>query len=163
MATIDMALLEGNGSHQSLFSNVRKVYVIDNEVDIADAVTAKGSALAAADVIQALNIPANSMILGGGLEVLTATTGTATDVTIDVGITGGDVDLLVDGFDLDGAAAGAHSANGVQTATVVATADTVDILIPTMTGTLLTGVVRVWAVIADIGDSESPGLAALGS
>ena len=162
MATIDMATFDGNGSHQSA-SNVRKVYVIENEIDIADAVTSKGSALAAADVIQALNIPTNSMILGGGVEVKTATTGTAIDLTIDIGITGGDVDLLVDGFDLDGAAAGAYAATGVQTATAVTTADTVDILIAGMTGTLLTGVVRVWAVIADIGDNAAPGVVAPGS
>ncbi len=38
-------------------------YLVDVTVDFAAAATAKGSALAAADVIEALSVPANTLIL----------------------------------------------------------------------------------------------------
>lgn len=163
MATIDMATLEGQGNHPAA-DGQNRIYVIESVVDIAEAVTAKGSALAAADVIEALNVPVGSQVLAGGVEVMEAVTGTATNVTIDVGVTGGDVDGMVDGFDLDGAAAGAITGGGVGTVVTVNATDTVDILIVTQTGTLLTGKVRVFATIADVTSRGSNvGLAALGS
>lgn len=163
MATIDMATLEGSGLHSAADGN-NKIYVLENVVDIADAVTLNGTAIVATDVIQALNIPVGSQVISGGIEVLEATTGTGTNLTIDVGITGGDVDAYVDGFDLDGAAVGALAANGVGTPTLVSAADTIDILVATLTGTVLTGKVRVWAVVADVTSRGSNvGLAALGS
>ena len=163
MATIDMATLEGSGLHSAADGN-NKIYVLENVVNIADAVTLKGTALAAADVIQALNIPVGAQVISGGAQVMEATTGTATNVTIDIGVTGGDVDAYVDGFDLDGAAVLAYAANGVGTPAIFSAADTIDILIPTMTGTLLTGKVRVWAVVADVTSRGSNvGLATLGS
>jgi hypothetical protein len=131
----------------------RAPYMVQNIVDFAEAVTTKGSALAQGDVIQALSIPANSLILSGGLQVVTEHTGTSTDLTLDVGFTGGDVDAFVDGFDYDAAAVGAHAtsvvANFPQHLNV---ADTVDILLTTMTGTTTGGKVRVWAWIAEYSD-----------
>jgi len=131
-------------------------YVLEAQVDFAEAATAKGSDLAAADVIQALTIPAESLILGVWLRVDEATTGTATNVTIDLGITGGDVDQFVDGFDLDGASAGAYAAQVAAGSVnhLLATADTIDILIAGMTGTLLTGKVTVGALVVDLADRK---------
>ena len=79
--------------------------MIQNTIDLAVATTSKGTALASADVYQCLSIPAGSVILHAGLQVVTVMTGTSTDTGYDLGITGGDVDNFVDGFDYDGAAA----------------------------------------------------------
>jgi len=162
MATVDMALLEGNGSTQSAHG-MKHVYVLDAVVDLAEAIVTKGSALAQADVIQALNVPAGSILLGGGAECIAAMTGTSADLTIDIGITGGDVDGLVDGWDFDAAVVGAIVATGVQVVVPMATADTIDLLFVTQTDTVLTGKIRVFAILADISGREFPGLAALGS
>jgi len=132
----------------------RKPYYVQNIIDMADAVTEKGSALAQADVIQVLSLPANTLILAGGVEAITEHAGTSTDLTLDMGFTGGDVDAFVDGWDYDGAAVGAYagpvSANFPQ---VLTAADTVDLLFVTMTGTTTGGIVRVWAWVADLDDT----------
>jgi hypothetical protein len=119
-------------------------------VDFAAAATAKGSALAAADVIEAISVPANSMILNAGLEVITVAGGESSDNTLDLG-TGVDADNFVDGFDLDAAAAGAYAQNAAAfQPIVVGTADTIDLTIATATTAPTSGVVRVWAVLIDI-------------
>lgn len=162
MATIDLATLAGSGLHPAL-TELRKVYTLSKEVDLADAATAKGSALAAADVIQVLDLPKDAVTLRGGVTIVSAMTGTATDATIDVGASG-DPDGFVDGLDLDGAAVGAVSSNGVQTAVVTGTAGTtVDITIATATGTITGGKIRVWAVVADTRGISNNGVTALKS
>jgi hypothetical protein len=119
-------------------------------VDFAAAATAKGSALAAADVIEAISVPANTMILNAGFEVITVAGGESNDTTVDLG-TGVDADGFVDGFDLDAAAAGAYGQNAAAfQPIVVGTADTIDLTIATATTAPTSGVVRVWAVLIDI-------------
>ena len=77
-----------------------------------------------------IDVPADTMIVAGVLEVLEARGNT--DITLDVGITGGDVDCFVDGSVLAAgftpfleAAVGASGAN----ARVLTSADTIDALI----------------------------------
>lgn len=119
-------------------------------IDFAAAATAKGSALAAADVIEAISVPANTMILNAGVEVITAAGGESSDNTLDLG-TGVDVDVFVDGFDLDAAAAGAYAQNAAAfQPIIVGTADTIDLTIATATTAPTSGVVRVFAVLMDI-------------
>lgn len=164
MATVSMATTGAAGRHPSRASNVKVPYLVEVEVDFADAATEKGSALAAADVIEVLTIPANTMLLAGGACVKEAMTGTSTDLTLDIGVTGGDVDNLVDGFAYDGVAAGVYATVvGVNEPVFFASSDTIDILIATQTGTLTGGVLRVFALLVDVSDSSAPGLAALGS
>ena len=126
-------------------------YVADVLVDFAAAATAKGSALAATDVIEALSVPANTVILNAGLEVITVLGGESNDTTFDLG-TGADADNFVDGFDADAAAAGAYAQNAAafQPIVVGATADTIDITIATATTAPTSGVVRVWAVLVNV-------------
>jgi hypothetical protein len=57
----------------------RQPYMIQHELNLATAVTDKGTALAANDVIPGLTIPANTLILAAGLEVTEAHAGTSTD------------------------------------------------------------------------------------
>jgi hypothetical protein len=103
-------------------SNAAVPYVITSQV--VDAVD--NTSLAGGDVIQLLDIPADTMIIGGCIETLEAS-GNA-QVTFDVGFTGGDIDALVDGG-VSNAAAGvqfnlAAAGNNITTA-----ADTLDLLV----------------------------------
>lgn len=126
-------------------------YLVDVTIDFAAAATAKGSALAADDVIEALSVPVNTVILNAGLEVITALGGESNDTTFDLG-TAVDADVFVDGFDADAAAAGAYAQNAAafQPLVVGSTADTIDITIVTATTAPTSGVVRVWAILMNV-------------
>jgi len=152
MAAVDMTVrARGNTSTPG-----RLPYYVQNTIDWAEAATSKGSALAAADTIGAIAIPADTAVLFAGLQVIDVATGESSDVTLDLGITGVEVDNFVDGFDLDGAAALAYAAApAAYQPIVVATADTLDILIATATTAPTGGTVRVWAVLQDISDTGS--------
>ena len=126
-------------------------YLVDVTIDFAAAATAKGSALAAADVIECINVPANTLILNAGFEVVTVLGGESNDNTFDLGVTGVDADVFVDGFDGDAAAAGAYAQNAAAfQPVVIATADTIDLLIATATTAPTSGEVRVWAVLINV-------------
>ena len=149
MATVNLTIA-ARGNHP----RGRKPYIIENTIDLAVATSSKGTALAASDVYQCLNIPAESVILHAGMEVTTALTGTSSDTAFDLGVTGGDVDNFVDGFDVDGASAGAYAPTAAAYAPVlVPAADTLDILVQAQTGTTLTGKIRVFATLMDISDA----------
>ena len=100
-------------------SNGRTPYLVENTIDVSavngDAGTTSG------DVLLAIDIPAETLIMEAGAEVLTALT---SSVTMDIGITGGDVDRYVDG---DTNATG-YSTLTATARVVVASADTLDIL-----------------------------------
>lgn len=133
------------------FTAGRMPYFKEVLIDFAAAATAKGSALAAADVIEAISVPANTMILNAGLEVITVAGGESSDTTVDLGVTTTEPDNFVDGFDLDAAAAGAYAQNAAAfQPLVIGSADTIDLLIATATTAPTSGVVRVWAVLMDI-------------
>jgi len=127
-------------------------YLVDVNIDLAAAATAKGSALAAADVIEAIDVPANTLILNAGIEVITAVDGSASaDNAWDLGVTGVDADVFVDGYALDEGTAGDYAQNAAAyQPVVIATADTIDLLIQAATTAPVSGVVRVWAVLMDI-------------
>ena len=101
-----------------------KAYVRTSKVwDTADGGTG-------GDVVQMMDIPADTMIIGGCLEVLEAR-GNG-QITMDIGFTGGDVDTFVDGSALAAgfspflnAAVGASGANPKM----LTSADTIDALI----------------------------------
>jgi hypothetical protein len=133
------------------FTAGRMPYFKEVLIDFAAAATAKGSALVASDVIEAISVPTNTLILNAGFEVITVAGGESNDNTLDLG-TGVDVDVFVDGFDLDAAAAGAYAQNAAafQPLVVGATADTIDVLIATATTAPTSGVLRVWAVLMDV-------------
>ena len=82
------------------------------------------------DIVQMIDVPADTMIVAGCLEVLEAA-GNG-QITMDIGFTGGDVDCFLDG---DGCAAGmspfleaAVGASG-SNARMLTSADTIDCLI----------------------------------
>jgi len=122
MATIDRTITGGGTVGHP--SRMPTPYVITSQVHD----TADGGA--GGDVVQLVDVPADSMIIAGALEVLEAC-GNA-QVTLDIGITGGDVDCFVDGSVLAAgftpfleAAVGASGAN----ARILTSADTIDALI----------------------------------
>lgn len=133
----------------------RGVFTITKVIDFAEAATAKGSALAAADVIEAITFDAGVVALGATLEVLEANVGGSSDVALDVGIGGGAG--FVDGFDYDAAAVGDFAAV-VATAAAYMGADTVDLTIQAATTAPTGGKVAVTAYFIDlnsIGDKEA--------
>jgi len=125
-------------------------YLIDVQIDLAAAATAKGTALAAADIIEAVNVPANSVVLTAGIEVVTALAGESADTRLLLGVTGGDVDAFVASWDATAAAAGAYAPAAATVPVVFASADTIDIEIDAVTTAPTGGVLRVWAVVMDI-------------
>lgn len=157
MATIDLSNGLG-GAPRPVRSLTNMPYFVEKTIDFAVAATAKGSALAAADVIEVIDVPAGTMVLNAGLQVVTVATGESNDNTLDLGITGVDADAFVDGFDLDAAAAGAYAQNAAAfQPLIVGAADTIDLLIATATTAPTGGTVRVWAVLCDIGAKPAPG------
>ena len=150
MATVDLSIA-ARGNHP----RGRQPYMIQNEINFATAATSKGTALAAADIIKCLTVPAESVVLHAGFEVTAAHTGTSSDTAFDFGVTGGDVDNFVDGFDFDGASAGAYAPTPAAYAavTVGGTADTIDLLLQAMTGTTTGGKIRCFATLMDISDA----------
>lgn len=169
MATVSMATWTGDPTGYLPVTSdgaVRKCYLVGRELNIASAVTSKGTALAQGDIIEVVNIPRGTAIIAGFAKKTAAMTGTSTDLTFDIGVTGVDDDVFVDGWDFDGAATPSYATpQGVQTPPIVIglTNDTVDILIKTMTGTLTGGKVWVGVLCVDIDPVARPGLAALQS
>jgi len=146
ISTLDPAV-RGSGARG------RQPYVVQASIDFAAAATAKGSALAAADVIEAINVPAGSVILNAGVEVTTAPSG-GTGTVLDVGVTGVDADVFVDGFAFDSASAGDYAQNAAafQPVVIGSAADTIDVLVQAATTVSTAGVIRVWAVLVDASD-----------
>ncbi len=128
---------------------VEKVEAI---LDISKLVEA-GVTIATGDVFQLLEIPANTLILSAGAQVLTPFNGTSP--TVDIDFDAGDD--IVDGGNV-AAAAGTYLASGTNgsanTVGPVAgaytpfqtTTDTIDVTL-TVTGNPTVGVLRVYAVI----------------
>ena len=136
MATYNVTGPGGTTGHPT---RGRRPYLVENTIDIS-AINGDSGA-AQNDVIQALDIPAETLVMEAGIEVLTAL---SSSVTLDLGITGGDVDIYVDGD---------TNATGYSTLTatarhISASADTLDVLVLSADSTA--GKIRVWAVMCDI-------------
>jgi hypothetical protein len=113
-----------NGGTTGHPANVARPYVMTSKVHD----TADGGA--GGDVIKLIDVPADTMIVAGVLEVLEARGNS--QITMDIGITGGDVDCFIDGSALAAgftpfleAATGASGSN----ARILTSADTIDALI----------------------------------
>ena len=155
MATITtLSNAAGAGTHPS--RALRNMpYVVENTISWAAAVTAKGSALAAADVIEALQIPAQSIVLAAGFEVITAATGSC---TVSLGVTGVTAAAYVSAFAVTSSATAGTYATPATAGYPIVTgaADTLDLLLVTETTTLSAGSIRVFAVIIDAQDRVGP-------
>ena len=140
MATYDLTGPGGTNRPGRYNPGIRTPYLVENTIDISavngDSGTASG------DVLQVIDLVAETLVMEAGIEVLTACSGS---VTFDLGITGVDVDIYTDGD---------TNATGYSTLTatarhVAATADTLDVL--EAGGTASTaGKIRVWAILCDV-------------
>ena len=154
MATVDVSNGINAGTHPS--RAIRKEpYKVEVDLNLATATTTKGSALAASDVLEVIDVPAKTMVWAAGFEVVTPSDG---DFNVDIGITGTDVDAFVDGFDCDSNSTGdMTNLPAAYQPQVVASDDTIDMLI--LAGSSAapsTGVVRVWAVMQDVSNDLGP-------
>ena len=132
-------------------SSAANAYVITSPV--YDAVD--NSTLGDGDIVELIDLPADTMVLGGCIETLEAS-GNG-NMTFDVGFTGGDVDCFVDGgastaiiTPFLSAAAGASASNAV----LVTSADTLDLLVISSSGTTAAWRFRAHVVLADV--SKNP-------
>ena len=142
MATYNVTGVGGTTGHPS---NGRTPYMVENTIDVS---AVNGDSGAAQNyVLQAMDIPAETVIMEAGIEVITAC---SSSVTLDLGITGGDVDIYTDGD---------TNATGYSTLTatarhVAAAADTLDVLV--LSAASSAGKIRVWAIMCDVsGINES--------
>ena len=137
MATYDLTAAGGTTGHPS---NGRTPYLVENTIDISAVNGDSGTA--ADDVLRVIDLPAETLVMEAGIEVITALSGS---VKLDLGITGGDVDIYAD-----------NTANttGYSTLTatarhIAASADTLDVLEASSTASSV-GKIRVWAVLCDV-------------
>jgi hypothetical protein len=150
MATITLAQAAGPaGTFVRGMDNAKLPTVIWKEIDLAVAAAAKGSALAAADVIETVRVPAGSVVIGGWAQKTTAFTGTVSVATLNIGITGVNATEYGSGWDVFAATAGSYSTPTATTPRVVAVSDTVDITIATLTGSLTGGKILVGVMVVD--------------
>ena len=162
MATFDMTVSTTAGVGANILAvptNVgNTVRTIEAILDI-DAMITAGATIANGDIFQLLEIPAESVMLAGGAEIMKSFTASCT-CNIDFG--GGDD--IIDGAALDAAAGtylakgsngeanivstGAASLYAAEALALVGAADTIDVTIAGAAAA--TGRLRVYAVIADI-------------
>jgi len=110
------------------------------------------------DIFQLLEIPANSMVLFAGAEVLKAFNGTSPTVDIDFG----EGDDIVDGGDVTSTGFLASGTNGSAMTTSgtinfvqhVTTTDTIDIKLIAASADVTEGRIRVLACIADTNGAQ---------
>lgn len=122
--------------------------VLDFTTIVADRSAAGATALAAADILQVMQVPANAVILHAGFEVTEAET-TNTTATFDLGFTGGSPAAAnAFGNDIASNALGWSWAagNGLANPIIIGTSnDTIDLLINTAAPTNC--VLRCFAVV----------------
>ena len=162
MATFDMTVSTTAGVGANILAvptNVgNTVRTIEAILDI-DAMITAGATIANGDIFQLLEIPAESVMLAGGAEIMKSFTASCT-CNIDFG--GGDD--IIDGAALDDAAGtylvkgsngeanlvntGAASTYAAESLALVGTADTIDVTIAGAAAA--TGRLRVYAVVVDV-------------
>ena len=131
-------------------ANVTDISKFEVELDFAAIAAARSAAgataLAAADTLQIISLPAGSVVLSAGLMVTSAET-TNTTATFDLGYTGGSP-AAANAYANDAAS----NSTGLKAAdlanpTIVASADTIDLLINTAVPANC--VVKVFAIVAN--------------
>jgi len=148
MATYDVTGPGGVNRPGRFNPGVRTPYLVENTIDVSQINSAAGSAQN--DVLQCIDVPAETLIMAAGVEVLTAC---SSSVVIDIGVTGStagfsDPDAFVDAYDATGAAYAPRDVADAAPMLTIKTADTIDALIAGAASSA--GKIRVWAVLCDI-------------
>ena len=132
----------GTGQGHASSGGVPKVYAQSTVID------GTSTALTSGDVYQAINVPANSVVLSAGIDVITAGTGTGTLALGD-----GTVTYVAAATQSAGQMTSGDAL--AELAVTYAAADTLDVTVATAN---VNSKIRVWAVLVDIdgqGDTES--------
>ena len=147
MATYNVTGVGGTTGHPS---NGRTPYLVENTIDVS-AVNGDSGA-AQNDVLKCIDVPAETLIMASGVEVLTAC---SSSVVIDIGITGSstgfsDPDAFIDAYDATGASYAGRDATADADPIMLTckVADTIDALMAGAASSA--GKIRVWAVLCDI-------------
>ena len=145
MATYNVTGVGGTTGHPS---NGRTPYLVENTIDVSAVNGDSGSAQN--DVLKCIDVPAETLIMGAGVEVLTAC---SSSVVIDIGVTGStagfsDPDAYVDAYDATGAAYAPRDVADAAPMLTIKTADTIDALMAGAASSA--GKIRVWAVLCDL-------------
>ena len=141
MATLTKTGGTGTTGHVS-GNGVAKTYVQSTVID------GTSTALTSGDVYQAINLPANSIVMSAGIDVITAGTGTGT-----LALGEGTVTYVAAATQSAGQMTSGDAV--AELAVTYAAADTLDVTVATAD---VNSKVRVWALIADIdgiGDTEA--------
>ena len=149
MATYNVTGPGGTAGHPSkLSAGIRTPYLVENTIDISAINGDSGTAQN--DVIRCIDVPAETVILHAGVEVLTAC---SSSVVIDIGITGSsagfsDPDAFVDAYDATGAAYAPRDVADAAPVLTTKVADTIDALIAGAASSA--GKIRVFAILCDV-------------
>ena len=158
MATYDLTSSSTTGVEANSIAampsakNTNVMRNIEAYLDI-DALVAAGGSFADGDIFQVLEIPANTLVLNAGAEVMSAFTSSC---TLDLDFGGGDD--IIDGADITSTGFCAAGTNG-QTNTIVGSAastytqfiTTTDTIDATIAGAApATGRLRVYATVIDL-------------
>ena len=152
MSTFSLTPTTAQTAHSNRLKG-NQPYLAWKTVTGAAAAAAKGSALAANDVIEFLDIPANTIVHWARLYVTTGDTGTT--LTMDLGY-GSNVDVFTDGASAVAAAEGAWGALGTNgkingtTSNLFTAADTLDIVLASESSSNDDWVVQVVACMSDL-------------
>jgi len=134
----------------------RNPYMVQTVLNWATALSDKGSALAASDVVPVIAVPKGTMVMNAGIEVDTASDGST--FTVDLGMV--DADVFVDGFDATSAAAVVAQNPAAYQPVMAVANDNIDVTIATLSGGAVTsGKFRVWAILMDCTDMGNEGTA----
>ena len=152
MALGDNTLQAARGNSQ----RGRNPYYVQTVLNLATALSDKGSALAASDVVPVIAVPKGHMVLNAGIEVDTQSDGST--FTVDLGMV--DADVFVDGFDGTSAAAVVAQNPAAYQPVMAVADDNIDLTIATLSGgAVTTGKFRIWAVMMDCTDAGKDGTA----
>ena len=129
--TDSLGFNKGTAAYPANVSDISKFEVTVDFADVKAARAAAGAtALVATDTLQIISLPAGSVVLSAGMNVVSAET-INTTATIDIGFTGGSPAAAnAYGNDLATNSTGLKAAD-LANPTVVASADTIDILLNT--------------------------------
>lgn len=145
MATISTYLVGGTSGHMSR-REVRGVYIVDLTVNMANVAGQTGGG---GDTIKLMSLPANTVVVQAGLNVITASTSGSGTVKVSDGTN-------------DFTTAAVTTSTGQQTSSAIVgrlqtTATSLNLV--TATASIVTGTLQVWAVLADVSQFESISIA----
>ena len=123
----EITTMKAPGAGAKSWQGVDKHYLMEVELDFS------GQTALTTDTVVVFNVKAKQLLMGMLVEVVTAEGATA---TLDIGLTGGDVDKFIDGANVNGAVGSIHKSGDGGTKEVIvaegghyfAAADNIDLL-----------------------------------